>query len=643
MRTLVVSLSALALATAPTPPARIEPRATFAGPGVAYAMGYYDTNLRRVVLVGGMQSAKGDDRDRVWSWTGTEWTSVTDSGPQNRVNAGVAYDQRRHTAVTLGGSRRRASDSTWEVVGDSWESGANGWRRHADTQMVARDHHALVYDASRRSVIMFGGIPSGRAAPWPNDTWEFRGDAWRRIATDGPVGRARTALVGDAKRGQIVLFGGVAAPGADGQQTFLGDTWVWNDGRWRKVAETGPRGRYAHAMVFDERAGVVLLYGGAGAHRGAPLSDMWQWDGARWTEIRLTGPTPGYRYQPVMVYDRARGKTILYGGLGIPSDDTWEWDGHRWTEVRSPLGTQSGVTSNPTSAPAPRNSHAMVSAGPNGGVLLFGGGSNGTARLTDTLWLWNGSAWRPVTDAGPHARNLPAAAFDARRNAVVLYGGAGVGNGTRYGDTWEWNGSRWEEKSLRTPGSRDHHAMAYDEARGKVVMYGGLVGSTLVGGTWTYDGIAWTMADSVTGPGAVGHHAMAYDSKRERIVMYGGAPNNAPKLAETWEWDGTKWERISTPTSPGPRSHHRMAYDVARSVVVLYGGGDSTSADTWTYDGREWKRQDNSGPTPRWSSAMAYDASRQRVVLFGGGRNARPFGSLGDTWEWEGTRWTQRQ
>ena len=71
-------------------------------------------------------------------------------------------------------------------------------------------------------------------------------------------------------------------------------------------------------MVFDERAGVVLLYSGAAAHRDAPLSDMWQWDGVRWSEIRLEGPTPGYRYQPVMVYDRARGRTVLYGGIGGP-------------------------------------------------------------------------------------------------------------------------------------------------------------------------------------------------------------------------------------------------------------------------------------------------------------------------------------
>ena len=61
---------------------------------------------------------------------------------------------------------------------------------------------------------------------------------------------------------------------------------------------------------------------------------MWKWDGHRWSEIALTGSTPGYRYQPVMVYDRARARTILYGGIQGSNDDTWEWDGQRWRQIQ---------------------------------------------------------------------------------------------------------------------------------------------------------------------------------------------------------------------------------------------------------------------------------------------------------------------
>jgi hypothetical protein len=180
---------------------------------------------------------------------------------------------------------------------------------------------------------MFGGIPADRSGPWPTDTWMLQDDRWTRVATDGPPGRGRTALAYDARRRLVVLFGGVsAAPAPNQPQAFLGDTWTWDGRRWQKLSDAGPPGRYAHGMVFDERAGVVLLYGGAAAHRNAPLSDMWQWDGSTWTEIRLDGPTPGHRYQPVMVYDRARARTVLYGGIG-GARDTWEWDGRRWRQA----------------------------------------------------------------------------------------------------------------------------------------------------------------------------------------------------------------------------------------------------------------------------------------------------------------------
>ena len=298
------------------------------GPGAAKAVGYFDPALGRVVLVGGSQDAKHGDADRAWSWTGQRWELLAEAGPQNRGNAAAAYDAVRKKGVVCGGARQSAGGAPRrEVAGDCWEGGPGSWRRIAD--IPPRDHHAMVAGTSG-SVLMFGGIPADRSAPWPAETWELRGDAWTRVATDGPQGRARTALAYDAKRRQVVLFGGVSAP----PQVFLQDTWTWDGLEWSKAADGGPRGRYAHGMVYDEAAGVVLLYGGSAAHSGAPLTDMWQWDGRRWTEIPLAGPTPGHRYQPVMVYDRARQRTVLYGGLSDFKDDTWEWDGRRWEEIK---------------------------------------------------------------------------------------------------------------------------------------------------------------------------------------------------------------------------------------------------------------------------------------------------------------------
>lgn len=322
----------LALLLALSVAAPLAQATTTPAPRLHHGLAYWDARLERVVLVGEASSPRDGVRDRVWSWSGARWEPVTDSGPVGRVNAAAAWDPTRGVAVVNGGARRAADDTTrWAIVGDGWEGErAAAWRAGPDID--ARDHHAMAEDG-RGGVVLFGGIGANRGVPWPDDTWRLRDGRWTRVASGGPVGRGRNAMTYDPRRRQVVMFGGASAPDSTGAQAFMGDTWTWDGERWHLAATTGPRGRYAHAMVYDEREGVVLLYGGAGAHRNAPLTDMWKWDGTRWTEVPLAGPTPGFRYQPLMVYDRKRGRTVLYGGLQGPDTTTWEWDGARWHAV----------------------------------------------------------------------------------------------------------------------------------------------------------------------------------------------------------------------------------------------------------------------------------------------------------------------
>jgi hypothetical protein len=48
----------------------------------------------------------------------------------------------------------------------------------------------------------------------------------------------------------------------------------------------------------------------------------------------------------------------------------------------------------------------------------------------------------------------------------------------------------------------------------------------------------------------------------------------------------------------------------------------------------------NAVPVPRSGAAIAYDEARGVLVMFGGSANGTT--PLGDTWTWDGTRWTQR-
>jgi hypothetical protein len=89
-----------------------------------------------------------------------------------------------------------------------------------------------------------------------------------------------------------------------------------------------------------------------------------------------------------------------------------------------------------------------------------------------------------------------------------------------------------------------------------------------------------------------------------------------------------------------------MAYDAARGITVLFGGGafpPGVNLDTWEWNGTVWTQRLVSGPSARSGHAMAYDVGRGVTVLFGGSSFDGSNGNIyGDTWEWNGTVWTLR-
>src|SRR5262249_46358238 len=110
--------------------------------------------------------------------------------------------------------------------------------------------------------------------------------------------------------------------------------------------------------------------------------------------------------------------------------------------------------------------------------------------------------------------------------------------------------------------------------------------------------------------------------------------------------NGTEWLQRTIP-GPSPRYGHVMAFDSARGVTVLFGGENSYHylADTWEWNGTNWtQRTPLAGPSQRVWSALAYDSARGVAVLFGGFYSSGGvYGNVwwNDTWAWNGTTWTQ--
>jgi hypothetical protein len=94
------------------------------------------------------------------------------------------------------------------------------------------------------------------------------------------------------------------------------------------------------------------------------------------------------------------------------------------------------------------------------------------------------------------------------------------------------------------------------------------------------------------------------------------------------------WLQSSPTTSPPASGGHGMVLDSGRNLVVLVRPAGPT-LETWEHDGSNWtQRTPTISPPTRVQFSIAYDPLRQRTVLYGGAY-------LSDTWEYDGTTWVQ--
>ena len=367
---------------------------------------------------------------------------------------------------------------------------------------------------------------------------------------------------------------------------------------------------------------------------------------ARTWRSRSTVPSPFQRRSHAMAYDTARERVVLFGGFGAASArsaQTWEWNGNQWTETTPEF-----------SSPLARDRHAMVYSSGRGQIVMFGGSSTFEGELADT-WTWNGERWTDVTPStgNPPLRSEHAMAYDSQRGRVVLFGGQVFGNGSRIplGDTWEWDGATWTELSPSTaPVARFGHAMAYDSQRGRVVLFGGADASGARDDVWEWDGTNWTEITSPNRPAARLWHSLVYDSAREAAVLFGGVAEvyiggeTVVRYADTWAFDGTTWNRLTSLRSgPFNRDSHAAAYDRSRDRVVLFGGSADISqptvdGETWEWNGTIWSERLPQSPGARWHTKMAYLDESQQLLIYGGLSNFEDF--VTDTWTWDGESWT---
>ncbi len=102
------------------------------------------------------------------------------------------------------------------------------------------------------------------------------------------------------------------------------------------------------------------------------------------------------------------------------------------------------------------------------------------------------------------------------------------------------------------------------------------------------------------------------------------------------------WTNL-TPNPTPPLQYAAIAYDSIRHKLVLFGGyrpySSAPGNETWEFDGTTWTQiLTLVSPPARARHSMVFDSTRGCMVVAG-----RADGSqTADTWEWDGVAWTQR-
>jgi cysteine-rich repeat protein len=416
----------------------------------------YDSFRDRMVLFGGLDSS-GRFSD-TWELNGATWTKVTFSvTPDKRSDHAITFDNNAKVLVMFGGIKDFSVRAI--PLNDLWIYDGAIWQKLSPALPVPTGlyGHSMVFDESKHVSVLFGG--STFIDNPVNDTWLLTNPGpqsmWIAIKTLEPPSVTDAAMVFDNVRSKALLFGGQEPAGAVTNRSWQYDGRVW---RQLAVATTDPY-RTRHAMTFDPMRGVVLFGGGTAPSAARSSNETWIFNDAKWT---LQTPTfsPSPRASHGMVFDDRRGKTVLFGGelepidrIPVFDDETWEFDGD-WNKIAT------------VSAPSKRSGHAMAYDAKRNVIVLFGGSTTGDNReALDDTWEFNSTAstWTEIvaTAAKPTPRIGAAMTFDYKRGVVVLFGGE-TKNGLSK-ESWEFDGEQWRQQvPLNAPIRSKSPLMTYD-------------------------------------------------------------------------------------------------------------------------------------------------------------------------------------
>ena len=256
------------------------------------------------------------------------WESVLPpSRPTPRAGHHMIFDPPRDRVLFFGGYDGQFRNDVYEfpLPTGSWQAVLP-----SGTPPTGREYYGTVYDPVRQRMLVIGGHSS--LVDFYNDVWalDLNGPpAWSQLtpAGIGPSARYAHSLIYQPGQDRVILFGGY-----DG--VFRNDVWALSlagTPTWTQLAPAGvaPAGRWASAVVYDAMRNRMVVFGGwdgFSAHNDAWALSL----GATptWTQLAPTDPPPDPRANIEGAYDPAGDRLIVTAGFDPGTEsfysDTWQ-------------------------------------------------------------------------------------------------------------------------------------------------------------------------------------------------------------------------------------------------------------------------------------------------------------------------------
>ncbi len=352
------------------------------------------------------------------TWAG-EWIEISPSGaaPISRVASQFAYDEANNRLTFFSGSLQGTSDphppDVWVLENATDIGGAAAWLNTIPTTAspppYGRHSGTMVYDPNSNRAVVHGACgPFGHCSPGLKDTWVLTNangtggaSGWIQLPdapndSFGSLGRIDPASAYDPGSNRMIVFGG--------QRAFTGTdqnvVWILMDANgigapaWVQLAPSGtpPTPRSSHGAAYDAGTNRLIVFGGQAVNVGPQFNDAWVLTNAnglggtpQWIQLNTVGPAPSPRRGPVVAYNAATNRLIVFSGL---DDATSTFYNDVWvlTEANGIGGTPEWIQLTPTGGPPAARVYPMAaySQASNTLVIAMGGGSGG---ILSDVWV----------------------------------------------------------------------------------------------------------------------------------------------------------------------------------------------------------------------------------------------------------------